>query len=141
MKNTETEKLKKILKPIVEECIREAIFQEGVLSTLVAEIVSGMGTAPITERKEDPTPPRYDNSTTQRVMNESKQKILEAIGESGFTNLKGVNIFEGTEPLGTSGKVGVSPSSSPLANVDPKDEGLNIDSLVGLFGNKWNALK
>jgi len=142
MRNTEAEKLKKILKPIVEECIREAIFKEGVLSTLVAEIVSGMGSQPIVERKEAPTPPpQYDNSIAERVMNESKQKILEAIGESGYSGLKGVNVFEGTEPLNTSGKVGASPSSSPMANIDPSDKGLNIDSLVSLFGNKWNALK
>ena len=62
MKNNESEKLKKILKPIVQECIREAIFQEGILSTLVAEIVSGMGTTPIVESREQKKPePQYNN--------------------------------------------------------------------------------
>ena len=42
MKEQELNKLKKVLKPLVMECIKEAIFEEGVLSTLVAEIATGM---------------------------------------------------------------------------------------------------
>ena len=42
MKTQEMQKLRKILKPLVMECIKEAIFEEGVLSTLVAEIATGM---------------------------------------------------------------------------------------------------
>ena len=139
MKNSESEKLKKILKPIVEECIREAIFQEGVLSTLVAEIVSGMGAAPIVENKQPE--PKYDNIAAEKALKETKQRMLEAIGDSSYASLNGVNIFEGTDPLSTSGKPGAAPSSSPMANIDPGDKGVDIDSLVGLFGNKWNTLK
>ena len=52
MNSQELKKLKKFLKPLIRECIKEAIFEEGVLSTLVAEVASGMGTQQITEQKQ-----------------------------------------------------------------------------------------
>ena len=142
MNNREIAKLKSVLKPIVRDCIREAIFEEGILSTLVAEIVSGMGATTIVENKqEQSSPPPRNNSATNKVIKETKQRMLSAIAESGYANMNGVNIFEGTAPLNTAGNPGASPSSSPMANVDPADKGVDIDNLVGLFGNKWNTLK
>jgi len=141
MKEQELNKLKKVLKPLVTECIREAIFEEGVLSTLVAEIVSGMG-KPIVEQK---TPePQFDVMREERQekvsqrLQETRQKMLDAIGSDAYG---GVDIFEGTEPLSSGGSQGAAPSSSPLANIDPKDKGVNIDGLLGAFGKKWNTLK
>jgi hypothetical protein len=141
MKQQELSKLKKVLKPLVKECIKEAIFEEGILSTLVAEIVSGMG-KPIVENN---TPdPKFDVIRQERQekvserLQESRNKMLEAIGKESYG---GVNVFEGTEPLSSGGSSGASPSASPLANVDPKDKGIDIDGLMGAFGKKWNALK
>ena len=34
--------LKKILKPLIKECIRESLFEEGVLSGIVTEVAKGM---------------------------------------------------------------------------------------------------
>ncbi len=132
MNNQEIQKLKKILKPLIKECIKEAIFEEGVLSTLVAEVATGMGATTIVE--ETRPEPRLGRETSKRLQ-ESKRKMREAISSTAYGS---VDIFEGTEPLSTSG---ATPSHSPLANVDPKDKGVNIDSLVSLFGNKWDALK
>ena len=142
MNNKEAVKLRKILKPIVQECIREAIFEEGILSTLIAEIVTGVGATAIVENKQEKQIPQpKDNLMTSKVLKETKQRMLSTIGESNYANLKGVNIFEGTEPLRTAGNPDGAPSASPMANIDPDDKGVDIDSLVGLFGNKWNALK
>ena len=141
MKEQELHKLKKVLKPLVMECIKEAIFEQGVLSTLVAEIVSGMG-KPIVEQK---TPePQFEAMQKERQekvsqrLQESRKKMLDAIGSDAYG---GVNVFEGTEPLSSGGAPGAAPSSSPLANIDPKDKGVDIDGLMGAFGKKWNALK
>lgn len=134
MKEQELNKLKKVLKPLVKECIKEAIFEEGVLSTLVAEIVSGMG-QPIVEQKKQEIP--VPNRNTERVskrLQESKNKMLDAIGKDAYG---GVNVFEGTEPLPNS----TAPAHSPMANRDPSDKGVDIDGLLGAFGSKWNALK
>tara|TARA_B100000035_G_C20966980_1_gene539178 strand:+ start:439 stop:864 length:426 start_codon:yes stop_codon:yes gene_type:complete len=141
MKEQELNKLKKVLKPLVKECIKEAIFEEGVLSTLVAEIVSGMGTPIVESAKPEPTFDVMQQERQEKVsqrLQESRQKMLDAIGADAYG---GVDIFEGTEPLSSGGSVGAAPSASPLANIDPKDKGVNIDGLMGAFGKKWNALK
>jgi hypothetical protein len=141
MKESELGKLKKVLKPLVMECIKEAIFEEGVLSTLVAEIVSGMGT-PITEIAKPPLPPasNHEERTRQvsRRLQETKDKMLSAIGKESYG---GVDLFEGTKPLSKSASAGTAAPHSPLANRDPDDAGINIDGLLGVFGNKWDALK
>ena len=141
MNKKEIQKLKAILKPVVKECIREAIFEEGVLSTLVAEIVVGMGTNTIVESRPEKPVVKRDDTAIRQAIQENKNKMLSAIAESSYANLGGVNIFEGTEPLSRGGNPNGGSSTSPLANVDPKDKGVDIDSLVGLFGSKWNALK
>jgi len=141
MKAQELNKLKQVLKPLVMECIKEAIFEEGILSTLVAEIASGMSGQSLVETKKPISKLETKNDNTERVsmrLQESKNKILKAIGEDAYG---GVNVFEGTQPLSTGGSPGAAPSHSPMANIDPKDKGVNIDGLLGAFGNKWNALK
>ncbi len=138
MNNQETQKLKKLLKPIIMECIKEAIFEEGVLSTLVAEVATGMNQNTIVESS-----PKADFTATMaserseavtKRLQESKNKMLEAIGKNAYG---GVDIFEGTEALSSGGP----PSGDALSGLDPKDKGVDIDGLMGVFGKKWNALK
>ena len=138
MKQQELNKLRKVLKPLVMECIKEAIFEEGILSTLVAEIVSGMGQPIVEQKKQEFVPPKRDTEKVSKRLQESKSKMLEAIGKDAYG---GVDIFEGTEPLSSAGSPGETQSHSPLANVDPNDKGVDIDGLLGVFGSKWNALK
>ncbi len=33
--------LKKILKPLIKECVKEVIFEEGALSTIISEVMKG----------------------------------------------------------------------------------------------------
>ena len=138
MKTQELEKLKQVLKPLVMECIKEAIFEEGVLSTLVAEIVTGMGTPIVEQKKQESAPPKRDTEGVTKRLQESKNKMLDAIGREAYG---GVNVFEGTEPLSSAGSPGASPSHSAMRGIDPNDKGVSIDGLIGAFGNKWNALK
>ena len=35
---------KRILKPLIKECIKEVMFEEGVLSTVITEVVKGTQT-------------------------------------------------------------------------------------------------
>jgi hypothetical protein len=139
MKEKELQKLKIILKPLIKECIKEAIFEEGVLSTLVAEIVTGMG-QPIVEQKKEVAPSISPNRNKEKIskrLQESKNKMLDAIGRESY---HGVNLFEGTEPLSSGGSEG-TPSASPMSGISPDDKGVSIDGLMNAFGNKWNALK
>ena len=35
--------LKRLMKPIVVECIKEALFEEGILSGIISEVIKGTG--------------------------------------------------------------------------------------------------
>ena len=43
--------LKKLLKPMIKECIKEVIFEDGTLSSIISEVVQGVG-QPIVEQKQ-----------------------------------------------------------------------------------------
>ena len=64
--------------------------------------------------------------------------MLAAIGAEAYG---GVDLFEGTRPMSTTGQEGVDSHASPLANRDPTDAGIDIGALmsVGNAGN-WGAL-
>ena len=49
--------LRQVLKPLIKECIKEVIFEEGILSNIVSEVAQGLGGQTIVETKQ-PTPPQ-----------------------------------------------------------------------------------
>jgi hypothetical protein len=44
---------KQILKPLIKQTIKEVLLEEGVLSSVVSEVVKGMGQQTITESKNE----------------------------------------------------------------------------------------
>ena len=132
------------LKNIIKECVKEVLFEEGVLSKLVAEVAFGITTAQkVIQEDATPSPVTATAAATdsraprgapnsQRLL-ETKKKMLKAIGTD---SLRGV--FEGTEPLPTQGQ---SNAHGPLANRDSRDAGVDITNLFNLAGEKWNHLK
>ena len=139
MKKTE---LKKILKPLIKECIKEVIFEDGVLSGLIAEVAKGVApTSPIIASappKQDPMTERMRrnafNSEQSTKLKEHKKKLMAAIGGDTF---RGVNLFEGTTPAAA--EMGASQQSTPLAGVSPGDAGVDISDLFGSVGSQWGA--
>lgn len=134
------------LKSIIKECVKEVLFEEGVLSNLVAEVAFGLAKAqvPLVETKQ---PPQMNTAAMQEAREqeeelrrqkllETKRKMLDAMGNS-----KMANVFEGTEPLKQGGSPSASPAHGPMANRDPNDAGVDISGLFSLAGQKWNALK
>jgi len=138
------QELAKILKPLVKQCIREVLFEEGVLSNVISEVVIGLnaGPQPIveqTQQRTQPTaPPPRDEEADRRKqkINETRKQMLDAIGKSSYN---GVDLFEGTKPISSSPAPGAPPSHSPLANMDPEDAGVDISALMGKTP-VWNAL-
>ena len=134
------------LKSIVKECVKEVLFEEGVLSNLVAEVAFGITKAQglVTEQVVKPQPSKINQEkeiakaqeAKRKQLLETKRKMLDAMGSS-----KMANVFEGTEPLKQGGAPGSSPGASPLSGHDPNDSGVDISALFGLAGKKWNALK
>tara|TARA_B100001250_G_scaffold190052_1_gene163223 strand:- start:262 stop:708 length:447 start_codon:yes stop_codon:yes gene_type:complete len=134
--------LKKILKPLVSECIKESLMEDGLISGVIAEVVRGMS-APV---KAAPVPPTEDEVATERMqrnafsppqtdtLKEHRQKLMSAIGGESYN---GVNLFEGTTPA--PGQAAAQTQSSPLANQNPTDPGVDISNLFGAVGRNWNA--
>ena len=94
------------LKNIIKECVKEVLFEEGVLSNLVAEVAFGITKAQqvlVESRAETKLEGRKPQDTTaqdreskRRKLLETKKKMLNAMGST-----KMANVFEGTEPLKT----------------------------------------
>ena len=131
------EELKKLIKPIVQECINEVLLSEGLLSSIIAEVTTGLQGNVITEQRiaaPTPTPtPRRDNTA---AMLKQKQQLLDSIGRDSFN---GVDLFEGTTPAAADTS-GVRAGTGPLSDQDPYDPGVDISGIVASGGNAWKAL-
>tara|TARA_R110002110_G_scaffold111658_1_gene277960 strand:- start:2109 stop:2531 length:423 start_codon:yes stop_codon:yes gene_type:complete len=135
--------LKEIIKPIVKECIAEALIEEGMLYTVVSEVAKGM--SPIIMESAPPqAPPQHHEPDVRRVdeskvkkQKEQRKKLLDIIGNNAYN---GVDLFEGTKPAAAQ----MSPSaqaSNPLSNVEHEDPGVDIDSFFPSNSRRWNTLK
>jgi hypothetical protein len=141
MKKTE---LRNMLKPLVRQCVKEVLLEEGLLSNIVSEVVTGF--SPLLTEHKEVAPSRSSQSEIllqqqkaemeeerRRMIKEQKIKLLDA---AGF----GSEIFEGVEPLARGGQVNEAPGQSALSGVDPNDAGVDISGLVALGGHKWDKL-
>ena len=116
--------LKKALKPLIKECIKEVLLEHGV-SSLVNESAS--------------VPKKVVNNAVQderaklakENLERQKKKMLDAIGNDAYN---GVNLFEGTTPTTAPSE----PTHGPLAGTDPRDAGVDISKLPN-FGF-WKKL-
>ena len=124
------------LKSIIKECIKEIIFEEGILANLVAEVAYGITDAQnktLLKEQKTAKAKKVDNSERERrKLLETKRKMLDAIGSE---KMKGV--FENTNPLPNT----KSSQGSPMAGRSPDDAGVDISKLFNLAGDKWQHLK
>lgn len=130
------------LKNLVKECVREVMFEEGIISDLVSEIAAGFVKANLLENRS--VQPRQTYSTTERVMERKREPVVE---RQSFTENKnkvsetlkkiygGMDLFEGTTPAPpeSSGR-----TNSPLSGVDPNDSGVDISNIPGM--KVWKKL-
>jgi hypothetical protein len=132
---------KEEFKQLIKESVKEVLLTEGFLSTIVSEVVKGIGNTVITERVTIATPDKSEENTSKnnfrkakqqdqvRKLQETKKKMLDAIGKNAYG---GVDVFEGTKPIS---KGAASPSNpapnSPLGDVEPDDPGVDISDLLG----------
>ena len=123
--------LKKILKPLIKQCIKEVIFEDGTLSTIISEVATGLGSAnviseatPATKRQSLETDFEAKQRRQKKVQNlqEQKKKMLDAIGKDAFN---GVDLFEGTTPAPAQQQQG----KGALSGVAPSDPGVDISTL------------
>ena len=131
--------LKRIIKPLVKECINEVLLEEGVLSNIVSEVARGMANTNIVV--ESSAPKREPKRNTPVPKNnaaalEKRKRLMDAIGNDSYN---GVNLFENTQPMSGYEAAEAKPGSVDLG--DPGDAGVDISSIVGNSGRLWEALK
>jgi len=132
--------LKKVLKPLVKQCINEVLLEEGLLSTVIAEVMKGTGAARIVEAKQPKPKQQIDNTAARekkrKQMLEQKRKLLDAIGTDSYN---GVNLFEGTTPTKSAPAPGQAQQQGPLSGVASNDPGVDISSLMASAHN-WSKM-
>lgn len=128
------------LKSIIKECVREVIFEEGIVSDLVSEIAAGFVKANLLESRNS----QLKQTTTERIIERKREPIVEKqnivenknkISETLRKMYGGVDLFEGTTPAPTptSGN-----NTGPMAGVDPNDRGVDITNIPGM--KNWRKL-
>ena len=121
------------LKNIIKECVREVIFEEGMLAGIVSEVVQGMG-GPIIQEQQRSQPQPQNRKSSQIA--ETKKRVLDAMGGNSYENLKdrfkNPELFEGTQPIQESNGKGA------LSGVAPNDPGVDITNIPG-FGSWSNV--
>ena len=123
--------LKKVLKPLIKECIKEVIFEEGTLSAIISEVVRGTSqTQQIVEVKREEKSNR-SNKKNMEKLKQRKRKILDSIGKDAYN---GVNLFEGTTPAPAASS---AQGQGPLSGMSAEDAGVDIS---GIFSDNSSAI-
>ncbi len=140
------EQLKKLIKPVVKECIQEVLIEEGLLTEVVSQVTAGMSKQPIVESAPKKTDKNLFNEDLQmkrktqevnKKLQEHRRKLLDSIGGDAYN---GVDLFEGTTPLNNTSNPGETHKPSVLGD-DPNDAGVDISSIMGKSSKIWQALK
>jgi hypothetical protein len=117
------------LKNIIKECIREVIFEDGMLTKIVAEVAQGMSIGQATIQESKPVTPTGNSQVRQRIMQEvgGRPARQETELEKKF---KEMPFFAGTQPL--------SENKNPQG-----DAGLDISNIPGMsqWGNVLSKIE
>jgi hypothetical protein len=131
--------LKTALKPIVKELIYECLITEGILSSVVSEIMKGSGSAIISESKQQISNVKQQKPQQRLETNDEAATRRKKLEETLVGRL-GVNVFEGTQPLRERGAPSQTTAGNPLTGLDPSDSGVDISGLLNLTGG-WKGFK
>ena len=133
--------LKRVIKPIVEECLNEVLLEKGLLSSIISEVVKGI--QPLQQSPVKQRPVMQENKLMQQqrqelqeqkyeMMKAQKRKLLDA---AGF----GVDVFSGTEPI----EEAADPSNGQagaLSGVAPNDAGVDIAGIMAVANRDWSKM-
>jgi len=124
--------MKKIMKPLVKECLQEMLLEEGLLSSLINEVNKGNKQIFSESTRRDPevTSPKKQPQQPQSKpqINEVRKKLADSIGKGAYAS-----VFEGLEPAPGPGNL----------SVDDGDPGMDLSilsNIPGLKGFKWGSM-
>ena len=147
--------LKKMLKPLIHECIKEALFEKGILSGIISECIQGVSqrevlneSVPKVQKQRKESADSLFHDFKQNLL-ESKQELLEARSKVISATGLSPKLFENVIPLTNGGKVAApsqpiskeaAANAGPLRSIDASDPGVNISGILNLVGGKktWN---
>ena len=122
---------------MIKECIKEVIFEEGILSSIISEVLKGTSAPLLESRQPSYQQPQVDHEARDQAEKEKRRKMLDSIGRDSYN---GVDLFEGTQPLQERRSTAHSPrGSKPLDGVAPNDPGVNLAAL-GVDTRLWSKL-
>ena len=138
--------LKTVLRPLIKECVKEVMFEDGILSGLISEVVQGLGGQVLSENTVTPrrkVPAQQNDAEIARQQQvakikameqaaQTRKKMSEAVGKSAYG---GVDLFEGTTPAPAAAE---SKQGDPLAGQNPNDAGVDISNLFGGANKTWH---
>jgi hypothetical protein len=124
---------KKILKPLIKQAVKEVLFEEGILSKVVSEVVKGMSSNLVVENaaKEAIKPQKEGLRRQEELLEQQRQARIKKLNES--TNL-GSKVFENVRQIPESTQPG------PLSGVPAGDSGVDITGIQNLASGKWKAM-
>lgn len=133
------EQLKKLIKPIIKECIHEVIIEEGILTKVVSEVAKGMGNV-IVETKQPEVPSEPERNVNQEAielqkkrLQERRERLVSSVGNDAYKH-----VFEGIEPM--TEQQSPQAQSRALADVPAGDAGIDISGIVSMGGKHWKTL-
>jgi hypothetical protein len=123
------------LKNIIKECVKELIFEEGILSGIVTEVATGLSLKTIQEVQAPHTqgPSMLTSKSDSRQI---KKQVLDAVANNSYADVKkrfsNPELFEGTSPIPSGGSQGA------LSGVPSGDSGVDISNIPGF--SKWSSV-
>ncbi len=117
------------LKDLIKECVREVVFETGVIKSIVTEVAQGLGTVTLNEGQRVDSKRHAEQTDVRQAVREQISKSLGTNTPKNTNNSKLSKnpLFSGTRPL----------------NEEIKSPGVDITSLPGIqnWGKIANANK
>ena len=115
----DSKEMKKLIKPLVKQCLQEMLLEEGLLSNLISEVNKGNKQSFSESARREPvfTAPKV----AKPQINEVRKKLADSIGKGAYGN-----VFEGLEP---------APSPDSMGG-DDSDPGMDLSMLNNIPGLK-----
>tara|TARA_B100000287_G_scaffold435112_1_gene501892 strand:- start:24326 stop:24718 length:393 start_codon:yes stop_codon:yes gene_type:complete len=120
---------KKILKPLIVQTVKEVLLQEGVLSSVVAEVARGLNNNTIVEQKNTSSITQQEMALREERAERKRQEKIKRLNESN----KFGDVFSGTRQI-------PDDSRGPMSGVSPGDTGVDISAIEKLSSGKWKTL-
>ena len=129
-----TSEFKKILKPLIEQTVKEVLLKEGVLSKVVAEVAKGLQQPLLESRSQAQNAEKPADDVDEVRTEEYERKRQEKIKRLNESTGYGSKIFDNVR------NVSENNTNSPLAGVDSHDAGVDISGIQRLANGKWKQL-